>query len=96
MEKTSLKLVFLFSLTVIALCLSLSAAREMAKEEVNCIGGHYPDGKKDCNCLPLIPPTMDIYETNESCRTDTECIKYCPKGCKIVDCNFGTCLCEYC
>ncbi|CAA7053578.1 unnamed protein product [Microthlaspi erraticum] len=91
MEKTSLKLVFLFSLTIIVLCSSLSDAREMAKEEVNCLGG-CPDGAKNCNCMPT--PTMDSHETNASCRRDSECIKFCPKGCKIVNCNFGTCFCE--
>ncbi|CAH8257541.1 unnamed protein product [Arabidopsis lyrata] len=81
MEKMSLKLVFLFSLTVISFCLSLSAAREMAKEEVNCIGGHCPDGKKNCNCLLPIAPTMDIYETNASCLVDNECIKTFAHSC---------------
>ncbi|RID74740.1 hypothetical protein BRARA_B01827 [Brassica rapa] len=76
MEKMSLKLLFLFSLTIIVFCDS----REMAKEEVNC--------------LPPVAPIMDTYETNASCRRDNECIKHCPKGCKIVNCNFGTCFCE--
>ncbi|XP_019093706.1 PREDICTED: putative defensin-like protein 263 [Camelina sativa] len=80
MEKMSLKLVFLFSLTVVAFCLSMGDAREMA---VYCIGGKCPEAQ-----------TMDTYETNVSCRRDNECIKYCPKGCKIVNCNFGTCFCE--
>ncbi|ESQ38688.1 hypothetical protein EUTSA_v10029335mg [Eutrema salsugineum] len=71
MEKPSLKLVFLFSLTIILLLISL--------------GG---------NCLPQVAPTMDTYETNASCRRDNDCIQYCPKGCKIVNCNFGTCFCE--
>lgn len=74
--------------------LPLSDARDMVKEEVNCIGGKCPEGKKHCNCLPPVVPIMDNYETNASCRRDNECIKYCPKGCKIVNCNFGTCFCE--
>ncbi|KAF8052014.1 hypothetical protein N665_1629s0001 [Sinapis alba] len=94
MEKTSLKLVFLFSLTILVFCSSLGDAREMANEEVNCLGGQCPDGKKNCNCLPPVSPVMDSYETNASCHRDNECIKYCPKGCKIVNCNFGTCFCE--
>ncbi|CAH8327042.1 unnamed protein product [Eruca vesicaria subsp. sativa] len=80
MEKTSLKLVFLFSLTIIFFCSSLGDAREMVKEEVNC--------------MPPVEPIMDSYEANASCRRDNECIKYCPKGCMIVNCNFGTCFCE--
>ncbi|ESQ38683.1 hypothetical protein EUTSA_v10029215mg [Eutrema salsugineum] len=75
MEKTSLKLVFLFSLTIILFCSSLGDVREM----VNCLGG---------NCLPQVASTMDIYETNASCHRDKDCIQYCPKGCKIVNCNF--------
>ncbi|KAG7589447.1 hypothetical protein ISN44_As07g017250, partial [Arabidopsis suecica] len=59
MEKTSLKLIFLFSLTVIALCSFLGDAREMVKEEVNCIGGKCPEGKKNCKCLPPIAHIMD-------------------------------------
>ncbi|CAA7053576.1 unnamed protein product [Microthlaspi erraticum] len=150
MKKTSLKLVFLFSLTVIAMCSylgdaremveeevnylggdtlaisptmtipgdcrkdseckefcpklcpaigkhcsSLSDAREMAKEEVNCIGG-CPDGEKNSKCLPSpVTPTMDSHETSASCSRDSECIKFCPKVCKIVNCNFGTCFCSY-
>ncbi|CAN8238961.1 unnamed protein product [Cochlearia groenlandica] len=95
MEKTSLKLVFLFCfMIVIAFCSSLVDAREMAKVEVNCIGGQCPGGKNNCNCLPPIEPIMDAHETNSSCRKDSECIQYCPKGCKIVNCNFGTCFCE--
>ncbi|XP_024007645.1 putative defensin-like protein 263 [Eutrema salsugineum] len=79
MEKTSLKLVFLFSLTIILFCISsLGDAREM----VNCLGGY---------CLLQVAHTMDIYETNASCHSDNDCIQYCPKGCKIVNCNFGTC-----
>ncbi|CAA7053571.1 unnamed protein product [Microthlaspi erraticum] len=70
-------------------CSSLSDAREMAKEEVNCMGG-CPDGSKSCNCLPS-PVTSEI---KASCRRDNECIKYCPKGCQIVNCNFGTCFCS--
>ncbi|VVA94539.1 unnamed protein product [Arabis nemorensis] len=97
MEKTSLKLVFLFSLTIIAFCLPLSDAREMVKEEVNCIGGKCPEGKKHCNCLPPVVPIMDNYETNASCRRDNECIKYCPKGCKIVNCSIdGNGIKHYC
>ncbi|CAN6843869.1 unnamed protein product [Brassica oleracea] len=80
MEKMSLKLLFLFSLTIIVFCSYLGDSREMAKEEVNC--------------LPPVAPIMDTYETNASCRRDNECIKYCPKGCKIVNFNFGTCFCE--
>ncbi|ESQ28365.1 hypothetical protein EUTSA_v10019762mg [Eutrema salsugineum] len=83
-EKTSLKLVILFSLTVIAFCSSFGDAREMVKE-VNCLGG---------NCLPQVAPIMDTSETNASCRRDNDCSQYCPKGCKIVNCNFGTCFCE--
>nr|XP_018453444.1 PREDICTED: putative defensin-like protein 263 [Raphanus sativus] len=102
MEKTSLKLVFLFSLTIIVFCMLLpletmfswSDAREMVNEEVNCLGGNCPDGKNNCNCLPPVAPVMNSYQTNASCRRDNECIKYCPKGCKIVNCNFGTCFCE--
>ncbi|EOA34567.1 hypothetical protein CARUB_v10022121mg [Capsella rubella] len=91
MEKRSLKLVFLLSLTVIAFCLSMGDAREMA---VDCIGGKCPKGQIHCDCLPLVAPPMDSYETKVSCRRDKDCIKYCPKGCKIVNCNFGTCFCE--
>ncbi|ESQ46062.1 hypothetical protein EUTSA_v10000439mg, partial [Eutrema salsugineum] len=40
MEKTSLKLVFLFSFTIILFCSSLGDAREMVKE-VNCLGGNF-------------------------------------------------------
>ncbi|KAG2312873.1 hypothetical protein Bca52824_024430 [Brassica carinata] len=75
-------------------CLSLVDAREMAKEEVNCLGGSCPGGKKNCNCLPPAAPIMDSYETDVFCHRDDECIKYCPKGFKIVNCNFGTCFCE--
>ncbi|CAH2066256.1 unnamed protein product [Thlaspi arvense] len=85
MEKTSLKLVFLFSLTVILLSSSLGDARDMAKEEVNCIGGKCPEE---------IASTMDTFEANAYCRRDKDCIQFCPKGCKIVNCNFGTCFCE--
>ncbi|KAG2253676.1 hypothetical protein Bca52824_083812 [Brassica carinata] len=71
MEKTSLKLVFLFSLTIMVFCSSLGDAREMAKEEVNCIDGKCPDGKKNYflglvrNDQPLIafsfsPPAKTI------------------------------------
>lgn len=38
---------------------SLGDAREMVKEEVNCIGGKCPKGKKNCNCLPPIAHKMD-------------------------------------
>ncbi|KAF3520539.1 hypothetical protein DY000_02063386 [Brassica cretica] len=85
MEKTSLKLVFLFSLTIIVFCSSLGDAREMAKEEVNYIDGKCPDGKKNCNCLPPVAPVMDSYKINATCHRDIECIKFCPKGCKIVN-----------
>lgn len=68
---------------------SLVGAREMAKEEVNCLFGKCADGKKNREA-----PIMDSYETDVSCRRDNECIKYCPKGFKIVNCNFGTCFCE--
>ena len=70
------------SITNVLWCVGsyLGDSREMAKEEVNC--------------LPPVAPIMDTYETNASCRRDNECIKYCPKGCKIVNCNFGTCFCE--
>ncbi|KAF8108273.1 hypothetical protein N665_0112s0030 [Sinapis alba] len=96
MEKTSLKFVFLFTISVIAFLLDFNMvdAREMAKEEVNCLGGSCPYGKKNCNCLPPAAPIMDSYETDVFCRRDNECIKYCPKGFKIVNCNFGTCFCE--
>ncbi|XP_018469695.1 putative defensin-like protein 263 [Raphanus sativus] len=89
MEKTSLKFVFFFTISVIAICSSLVGAREMAKEEVNCLFGKCADGKKNREA-----PIMDSYETDVSCRRDNECIKYCPKGFKIVNCNFGTCFCE--
>ncbi|XP_013589613.1 PREDICTED: putative defensin-like protein 263 [Brassica oleracea var. oleracea] len=94
MEKTSLKLVFLFSLTIIVFCSSFGDAREMAKEEVNYIDGKCPDGKKNCNCLPPVAPVMDSYKIIATCHRDIECIKFCPKGCKIVNCKFGTCFCE--
>ncbi|ESQ38685.1 hypothetical protein EUTSA_v10029213mg, partial [Eutrema salsugineum] len=71
----------LVSLTIILFCSSLGDVREM----VICLGG---------NCLPQVAPTMDTYETNTSCGRDNDCIQYCPKGCKIVNCNFGTCFCE--
>ncbi|CAN6934344.1 unnamed protein product [Brassica oleracea var. botrytis] len=114
MEKTSLKLVFLFSLTIMVFCMllllytktcssllsnfcfgsSLGDAREMAKEEVNCIDGKCPDGKKNCNCLPPVAPVMDSDKINATCHRDIECIKFCPKGCKNVNCKFGNCFCE--
>ncbi|KAH0919765.1 hypothetical protein HID58_027425 [Brassica napus] len=64
---------------------SLGDAREMAKEEVNCIDGKCPDGKKNCNCLPPVAPVMYSYKINATCHRDIECIKFCPKGCKIVN-----------
>ncbi|ESQ28360.1 hypothetical protein EUTSA_v10019603mg [Eutrema salsugineum] len=95
MEKTSLKLVFLFSLTIIlfffamvfffdvvVVCFCKSSSLGDAREMVNCLGGY---------CLLQVAHTMDIYETNASCHSDNDCIQYCPKGCKIVNCNFGTC-----
>ncbi|KAF3526285.1 hypothetical protein F2Q69_00051129 [Brassica cretica] len=104
MEKTSLKLVFLFSLTIIVFCMllllytktcsSFGDAREMAKEEVNCIDGKCHDGKKSCNCLPPVAPVMDSNKINATCHRDIECIKFCPKGCKIVNFKFGNCFCE--
>ncbi|CAH8327051.1 unnamed protein product [Eruca vesicaria subsp. sativa] len=88
MEKMSLKFVFLFTISIIAFCF-LVDAREMVNEEVNCLCGKGSDGKKNCEA-----PMMDSYETDVSCRRDNECIEYCPKGFKIVNCNFGTCFCE--
>ncbi|XP_019093780.1 PREDICTED: putative defensin-like protein 262 [Camelina sativa] len=88
MEKTSLKLVFLFSLAVIAFCSSLGDAREMmVEEEVNCIDGKCPQGKKNCNCLPPVAHIMD--NNGRVCTVDLDCYKYCPPQCK-----FGTCACR--
>ncbi|ESQ38687.1 hypothetical protein EUTSA_v10029413mg, partial [Eutrema salsugineum] len=66
MEKTSLKLVFLFSLTIIAFCLFLGDSRDMAEEE-------------NCNCLPRVAPIM---ESTGVCEHDNDCKKYCPPECK--------------
>ncbi|XP_048615888.1 putative defensin-like protein 263 [Brassica napus] len=93
MEKTSLKLVFLLWCCICEGS-SLVDAREMAKEEVNYIDGKCPDGKKNCNCLPPVAPVMDSYKINATCHRDIECIKFCPKGCKIVNFKFGNCFCE--
>ncbi|XP_019059047.1 PREDICTED: putative defensin-like protein 263 [Tarenaya hassleriana] len=94
MEKISLKLAFLAVIALIAFCSSFSVteAREMEKEGLNCIGG-CPSGQKDCNCIPVSSPMTEIDATS-SCHKDKDCAKFCPKGCKIMNCNGGRCFCE--
>ncbi|KAF8074255.1 hypothetical protein N665_1117s0011 [Sinapis alba] len=87
MEKTSLKIVFLFSLTVIALCSHLVDAREMVEEEVNCLGG---------SCMA---PVADIIKHTAVCKVDNDCKIICPKDCRsdspcVCACNGGNCTCE--
>ncbi|ESQ28363.1 hypothetical protein EUTSA_v10019807mg [Eutrema salsugineum] len=97
MEKTSLKLVFLFSLTVITFCSFLGDAREMAEEEVSCLGSECPEGNKNCNCLPRVAPIM---ESTGVCEHENDCKKYCPLECKsknrtcVCACNGGHCFCQ--
>ncbi|ESQ38689.1 hypothetical protein EUTSA_v10029443mg [Eutrema salsugineum] len=84
MEKTSLKLVFLFSFTVIAFYM-------------NCIGSKCPEGKKNCNYLSQVAPIM---ESTGVCEHDNDCKKYCPPECKskkrtcVRACNGGHCFCQ--
>ncbi|ESQ38684.1 hypothetical protein EUTSA_v10029149mg, partial [Eutrema salsugineum] len=94
--KTSLKVVFLFSLTVIAFGLFSGDAREMTEEEVSCIGGKCLKGKKNCNCLPPVT----LMESTDVCEHDNDCKKYCPPECKskkrtcVCACNGGHCFCQ--
>ncbi|CAA7053577.1 unnamed protein product [Microthlaspi erraticum] len=80
MEKNSLKLVFLFSLTVIAMCSYLGDAREMAEEEANYIDS------------PSLAPVSPIMVINGFCHKDLECGKYCPRACTS---HGRSCICSY-
>lgn len=66
----------------------LSDASEMAKEEVNRLGGKYHEGKKNCNSSPPVAP---ITETNVVMYDeDSQCNKYCPKECN----SDSSCVCQ--
>ncbi|EOA33980.1 hypothetical protein CARUB_v10021474mg [Capsella rubella] len=88
MEQTSLKLVFLVSLTVIAFCSSLGDTREIVEEEANCINGKCPEGKKNCNCLQTIAQ-VPLTDYDRPCNIDSDCNKFCPPQCQL-----GTCVCR--
>ncbi|XP_019093320.1 PREDICTED: putative defensin-like protein 262 [Camelina sativa] len=97
MEKTSLKLVFLLSLIVIAFCSCLGDAREMMVEEVSCIEGKCPEGMKNCNCLPQ-RAHIERNDYGQPCDVASDCDKFCPSECKpetcSCSCDFGcTCTC---
>ncbi|CAA7053575.1 unnamed protein product [Microthlaspi erraticum] len=87
MEKNSLKLVFLFSITVIAMCSYLGDAREMAEEEMN----YLDDG-------PSLAPVSPIMVAGD-CGKASECYKYCPTLCKnpgkscSCSCQSNKCYC---
>ncbi|KAL0801304.1 hypothetical protein Bca101_056480 [Brassica carinata] len=87
MEKTSLKIVFLFSLTLIALCSYLVDAREIVEEEGNCLGG---------SCMPPVEATIKF---TPICTVDNDCKVFCPPHCRAgspcgCECSGGLCTCE--
>lgn len=80
-------LVLNFVVFICDLGLSLGNAREMGKEEVNCIAG-CTHGKKDCNCPPAI---THIEETSGECHKESDCDYYMKSFCSRVECMPGTC-----